>query len=142
MDITQTPDITLGVFYGLCPAFGGEGIVQFVGVMTASKLQTAGFGVCLAVGHSFGHLIAFVQLVQQNKPPLFFGDGVIYPELAFWHEFIDVVMPAGGEVDVENAAYELAIHDPDPDAIFQRFPQSFVSGICVGQLFAVVCHFL
>ena len=93
--------------------------MQFIGMVAAAEFQAAGLGVRLVVGHSFCHAVAFVQLVQQHKAPFLLLDGVVDPDLALRDEFINVVMAAGREVNVERASHQPTIHNPYPDAILK-----------------------
>ena len=56
----QPSGITTPGSYTLCPPFGGKGVVQFIGVMTALELDVAGFRVRPAVGEPSFHAVALV----------------------------------------------------------------------------------
>ena len=118
----------------LRPAFRSECIMEFVRVVSAMKLQAAGLSVSLAVWNTVRHSVPFVQLVKKHKAALLLHDRVIDPDLTSRYEFIDVIVSSRREVDVENAAHESTIYDPDIDAILQSLPKKFMNGMCVRQL--------
>ena len=102
--------------------------------MAAVVLDPARFGVRLAVGPCPRcHAVALVQFVQEHVAPLRLGDVVVDPDLAGRHELVDVVVAAGGEVDVEDAADQPPVDDPHADAVFQLLPQPLVDVLAVGQ---------
>ena len=111
--------------------------MEFVRVVSASKLQAAGLRVSLAVRNTGLHLVALVQLVKKHKAPLLLCDRVIYPDLRFGYEFIDVIVSSRSKVYVKNAPHDSTIDDPDMDTILQSLPKTFMNGMRVRQLLAV-----
>src|SRR5512136_2358522 len=101
--------------------------MEFVRVVSASKLQAAGISVSQAVWNTGLHLVPLVQLVKKHKGSLLLRDRVIYPNLPFRYEFINVIVSSRREVDVKNAPHESTIYDPDMDTILQRLPNSFMN---------------
>ena len=68
--------------------------------------DAAGIAVRLAVRPAGGHFAALVQLVEEDVAALLFLDAVVYPELVLRHELVHVIVAAGGEINVEDAADE------------------------------------
>jgi hypothetical protein len=108
--------------------------MEFVRVVSATKLQAAGLSVSLAVWNTGLHLVPLVQLVKKHKGSLLLRDPVIYPELPFRYEFIDVIVSSRREVDVENAPHQSTIYDPDMDTLLQPLPKTFMNGMSIRQL--------
>ena len=92
----------------------------------------------LVVRPATGHSIAFVKLMEEHVAPLFFFDVIIDPDFVLRDEFINIVVAAFSKVDIEHAANEATVDDPNADAVFELFPQSFVNLFPVGQFLAVM----
>ena len=108
--------------------------MEFVRVVSATKLQAAGLSVSLAGWNIDLHLVTLVQLVKKHEGSLLLRDRVIYPNLPFRYEFIEAIVSSRREVDVEDAPHESTIYDPDMDTILQPLPKTFMNGMCIRQL--------
>ena len=102
--------------------------MQLIRMVSTVVLHPARLGMGFAIGPSRGHPVSLVQLVQQDVAALSFDDRIIDPDLAVGHELIYLVVPSFGEVDVESAPDQPAVHDPDDDGALQLFPQLLVHG--------------
>ena len=91
-------------------------------MVTAPEFQVAGLIVRLAISPPFRHAVPFVQLVEQHKPPFILLNRIVDPNLTVRDEFVNVVMPPGGEVNIECASHQPSIHNPYAYTILQFLP--------------------
>lgn len=91
--------------------------MKFIRMMSTLKLQATGFRMRFAVWGPVGHVIAFMELVEQHIASFLLRDGIINPDFTCGYEFIDVVVSAGCKIDVENATYKPTVDDPHADAV-------------------------
>ena len=96
--------------------------MQFIRVVAAPEFKAAGLVVRFAVRQPFCHAVAFVQLMQQHKPPFLLLYIVVNPDLVLRNEFINVVMTSGGEINIEYTSHQPVIDNPYAYTILQFLP--------------------
>jgi hypothetical protein len=96
--------------------------MQFIRMMTAAVFDATGFCVCLLIRPTCSHAIALVQLMQKNISSFLLDDRVIDPYFLFRNKLIDIVVTAGGEINIKYAAHQSSIDDPDRQTVFQLLP--------------------
>ena len=82
----------------------------------------AGFCMCLIIGPSLCHTVTFMQFVYQDVATFRFFNCIVDPNLVFGYEFVYMVMPAFGKIDIVNAADKTAIDYPHADSVLQLLP--------------------
>ncbi len=112
--------------------------MQLIGVVPAVVFQAAGLGVSFVVRPALSHAVSFVKLMQQDKAALAFDDGIINPDLILGHELVNIVMAAFGKVDIEYAAHETPINNPDAYAVLQLLPEPLVHVFSIRQFLPVM----
>ena len=108
--------------------------MKFIRMMSAFKLDAAGLRVRLIVWNSIRHPIAFVQFMEQHKSSLLLRDRVVNPDFPCGHELIYVIVSPSSKIDIEDAAHESAVYNPNADAILQLLPKAFMGGAAIREL--------
>lgn len=65
-------------------------------------------------------------------------NGVINPYLIGRHEFINVIVPPHGKVDIKDTAHQAAIYDPHSKTILKFLPRSFLDIVALRKSLVMV----
>src|ERR1700722_5091309 len=95
------------------PSFRGQRLMQKVRVTPVVEFEPARIRVRPIVVHPLGHEVALVQLVEEHECPLVLLHIIVDPYFVVRDVLVHVLVPAFGELDIEDAADEPALDDPD-----------------------------
>src|SRR5208283_1347079 len=89
---------------------------------------------------ALSHKIALVEFMNQDIGTLLLFQVVIYPDLIRRYKFIDVVVAALGEFEVEHAAHQPAIDYPNANPVSKLLPEQQMNIFAFRQLLTMLCQ--